>query len=294
MNEKSNSKKNLNKYSTTTRNEKFLPKKIKTHNQAKILSQIFTNPIDLTALEERIDKKSFKKLIAMNNTSINKKFYDKKKSITEIIPKKLSMDHRAKLFYERNHLLNKNISTNIFSYSNKRNNSNSIKKKYYSYKNLSMKAEEKAKLIESDKILKIKNRIDKKNKDIQKFLTLKKLHKKQMKEHKELEKEKKELKIKMYKIINRNGKLCQNFIKKNESYNLRFINYLNSKDYINCKKLYSDNFHFSKNELNKGHDPFKQYLETDLLSKNTINIKDFFNSLNIKDKNYTKRTRVFL
>ena len=49
----------------------------------------------------------------------------------------------------------------------------------------------------------------------------------------------------MYKLINKNGKICQNFIKKNKSYNIRFINYYNSNDFIKSKKLFNDNFHFS-------------------------------------------------
>ena len=200
-------------------------------------------------------------LISLNDSNMNKNSYNERKNLTDFIPKKLRKDHRAKLFYERNNIFNKNISTNIFSYNNTKTNFNdSIKIKYNSYKKLKISVEEKAKLLEKCKILKIKEKIDKKNKDIQKFLTEKKLYKKQLKEHEESEKEKKELKIKMCKIINRNGLLCQNFVKKNESYNAKFINYINSKDYINRKTLYSDNFHFSKNELNKSHDPFKQYL----------------------------------
>ena len=67
------------------------------------------------------------------------------------------------------------------------------------------------------------------------------------------------------------------FHKKNKSYNIRFINYYNSNDFIKSKKLFNDNFHFSKNELSKAHDPFKQYLEIDSISKNSINIKNLFN-----------------
>ena len=88
----------------------------------------------------------------------------------------------------------------------------------------------------------------------------------------------------MYNIINKRGQVCPHFIKKNDNFNLRFINYLNSKHYIKSKKIYSDNFHFSKNELNKAHNPYKQYLTTYSISKNSIDINDIFNSLKNKDK----------
>jgi hypothetical protein len=78
--------------------------------------------------------------------------------------------------------------------------------------------------------------------------------------------------------------MCQSFEKKNDSFNLKFINYFNSKHYINCKRLYNTNFRFSKNELNMGHDPYKQYLSTYTISKNSINLKDIFNSLDPKEK----------
>ena len=260
------------------RNKKYTPKQIKTYNYINTNSGIFKD-IDLTPLEERMGKLSLKKLISMNNSKNNS--YNKKNINDITTPKALRKDQRAKLFYERNNILNKNITPNIFSYTtrniNKRKNNNS-------YINLNITVEEKAKLIENDKILKIKEKIDKKNMEIQNFLTQKKLFKKKLKENEEIKNEKKDLKIKMYKLINKNGKICQNFIKKNDNYNIRFINYYNSNDFIKSKRLFNDNFHFSKNELSKAHDPFKQYLETDSISKNSINIKNLFNSLSNKDK----------
>jgi hypothetical protein len=99
-----------------------------------------------------------------------------------------------------------------------------------------------------------------------------------------INKEKRNIKIKMYKLIKKNGQMCQSFEKKNESFNLKFMNYFNSKHYINSKKLFNSNFRFSKNELDMGHDPYKQYLSTYTISKNSINLKDIFNSLDSKEK----------
>ena len=41
-----------------------------------------------------------------------------------------------------------------------------------------------------------------------------KINQKKIKKNEEIKNEKKDLKIKMYKLINKNGKICQNFIKK--------------------------------------------------------------------------------
>ena len=81
-------------------------------------------------------------------------------------PKAFLKNQRAKLFYERNNILNKNITPNIFSYTTRNINK---RKKNNSYISLNKTVEEKAKLIENDKISKIKEKIDKKNMEIQKF-----------------------------------------------------------------------------------------------------------------------------
>ena len=154
-------------------------------------------------------KLSLKKLISINNSKNNS--YNKKNINDMTTPKALLRDQRAKLFYERNNILNKNITQNIFSYTTRNINK---RKNYNSYINLNITVEEKAKLIENDKISKIKEKIDKKNMEIQKFLTQKKLIKKKLKKNEKIKNEKKDLKIKMYKLINKNGKICQNFIKK--------------------------------------------------------------------------------
>ena len=260
------------------RNKNYTPNQIKEYNYINTISRVFKD-IGLTPLEERMGKLSLKKLISMNNSKNNS--YNKKNINNITTPKSLLKDQRAKLFYERNNILNKNITPNIFSYTTRNINK---RKNYNSYINLNITVEEKAKLIENDKISKIKEKIDKKNMEIQKFLTQKKLFKKKLKENEEIKNEKKDLKIKMYKLINKNGKICQNFIKKNQNYNIRFINYYNSNDFIKSKRLFNNNFHFSKNELSKAHDPFKQYLEIDSISKNSINIKNLLNSLSNKDK----------
>ena len=234
------------------RNKNYTPNQIKEYNYINTISRIFKD-IGLTPLEERMGKLSLKKLISMNNSKDNS---SNKKNINNIATQKaLRKDQRAKLFYERNNILNKNITPNIFSYTTRNINK---RKNYNSYINLNITVEEKAKLIENDKITKIKEKIDKKNMEIQKFLTQKKLFKKKLKENEEIKNEKKDLKIKMYKLINKNGKVCQNFIKKNQNYNIRFINYYNNNDFIKSKRLFNNNFHFSKNELSKAHDPFKQ------------------------------------
>ncbi len=81
-------------------------------------------------------------------------------------PKAFLKNQRAKLFYERNNILNKNITPNMFSYTTRNINK---RKKNNSYISLNKTVEEKAKLIENDKISKLKEKIDKKNMEIQKF-----------------------------------------------------------------------------------------------------------------------------
>ena len=228
------------------------------------------------------------------NNSFNGKYL-----FNEYTPKEFKKDYRAKLFYLRDKNVKKKILTpNIFAYANK---DNINRNNQSSYKNTNKTPEEKAKLLENEKISKIIQKINKKSEDFKKFLERKKSLRKQKDENEESYKERKNLKLKMFKIIGKKGEVCQNFIKKNENFNVRFINYLNSKDYIKSKKLFSENFHFSKNDLNKAHDPYKQYLTTYSISKNSVNINDIFNALNNKDKliiekepNYFFRNNVIL
>ena len=97
----------------------------------------------------------------------------------------------------------------------------------------------------------------------------------------------------MYNIINKKGQICQTFLKKNDNFNLKFFNYLNSKYFIKCKKDFSEKIHFSKNDLNKAHDPFKQYLTTYSITKNSITLKDIFDSLNSSDKKIIEKEPIF-
>ena len=269
---------NNNIHSFSTRNNAYKPQQVLSYKHFNIFPKKHE---DLTPLEEKININKLNNLIKKTKTNNNRKnnSYDKKYILNYNTPKIFKKDYRAKLFYLRDKMLDSNKkSPNIFSCININRNVNN------SYKNINITPDLKAKLLESEKISKIRNKIDKKNEDFQKFLERKKIIEIQKNENEELKKERKNLKLKLYKLINKKGDICQNFIKKNENFNVKFINYLNSKEFINNKKLFYENFHFSKNDLNKAHDPYKQYFTAYSISKNSININDIFNELNNKDK----------
>ena len=218
---------------------------------------------DLTQLEENVDILALNKLI----NKLNIKNNSKNNSIYKY----------NKTNYIKENIVNKNKKLqNILPYVNKGNNTNN----YLSHKILKINPEEKVILSKSEKVQKIKDKLSKKND----FLLTQILIKKHKMENEEKRKNIKNLKIKIFKIMNKKGLICHNFLKKNDNFNLRFINYLNSKNFIKSKKEFSDNFHFSKNDLNQAHDPYKQYLNEYSLSKNSINYKDVLNSLNNKEK----------
>ena len=268
-------------HSFSTRNKNYNEQQISSEKYLKPLSHRVKN---LNILEEITDNLSKNKIIiksytTKNNNKINS--YENKYPFNTFLSKTFRKDLRKKLFYLKDNKIIENISPNNISYINKRLLSKTVNK---SFSNSKKSQKEKAKFLESEKILKIQEKIDKKNENFQKFLDRKKILEKQKNENEEIKNERKNLKIKMYNIINKRGQVCPHFIKKNDNFNLRFINYLNSKHYIKSKKIYSDNFHFSKNELNKAHNPYKQYLTTYSISKNSIDINDIFNSLKNKDK----------
>ena len=274
----------------STRNKNY---KLNNKNSYKYLNTISQNFKYLTPLEKKFDILTLSKYFIKSNTTANSKNNSLNKNYT--IDKNLNISRN----YKPQHLNINQLSSNILSYNNKKNYNNN--KIHNSYNNLKINVEEKAKIMENDRISKIKEKIEKKNEKIHKILEEKKLLDKKKNVNEEIKNERKNLKIKMYKLINNKGQLCQNFIKKNDNYNLRFINYLNSNHYIKSKKLFNDNFHFSKNDLDKAHDYYKQYLNTYSISKNSINIKDIFNALNNKDKkiiekepNYFFRNNKFL
>ena len=285
-------------HSFSTRNKNYNEQQISSEKYLKPLSHRVKN---LNILEEITDNLSKNKIIiksytTKNNNKINS--YENKYPFNTFLSKTFRKDLRKKLFYLKDNKIIENISPNNISYINKRLFSKTVNK---SFSNSKKSQKEKAKFLESEKILKIQEKIDKKNENFQKFLDRKKILEKQKNENEEIKNERKNLKIKMYNIINKRGQVCPHFIKKNDNFNLRFINYLNSKHYIKSKKIYSDNFHFSKNELNKAHNPYKQYLTTYSISKNSIDINDIFNSLKNKDKkiiekepNYFFRNNKFL
>ena len=239
--------------------------------------------LNLTSLEETIDtfalnKIMFKSTVTVPNTKNN--FYNKR-TIFDNLSKTLIRDNREKLFYLRDKVLNNTISPKIWNYINKKKVNRNF---HYSYNNIKLNAEKKVKILENEKIAKFQERINRKNDQYKNFLSQKKLNQKEKSEYEKLKNEKRKIKIKMYKLIQKHGELCESFEKKNESYNTKFINYLNSKKYINSKKHYNSYFHFSKNDLSKAHDPYKQYMKTNEIAQNSINLKEIFSSLNNKDK----------
>ena len=59
------------------------------------------------------------------------------------------------------------------------------------------------------------------------------------------------------------------------------MEFVNSTRYLNNKSKFQENFHFNKNDLSKGHDPFEQIVD---LSK-LYNVDDIFNNLDKNEKN---------
>ena len=72
----------------------------------------------------------------------------------------------------------------------------------------------------------------------------------------------KRTKFKLFKIVinNEKGK-CLSFERKNNHFNDRLHNYLNSYSFFEKNKNYHRNFHFSKSDLNLGHDFKKHYIK---------------------------------
>ena len=92
----------------------------------------------------------------------------------------------------------------------------------------------------------------------------------------------KKLKLKFHLIITRNNyPLCNIYEKQNKNFNYKFMEFVNSTRYLNNKSKFQENFHFNKNDLSKGHDPFEQIVD---LSK-LYNVDDIFNNLDKNEKN---------
>ena len=236
---------------------------------------------DITPLEEKVDTLKLNKIMMESVTGRSSRNNSSNKNKeNNNIPKMLQKNNRDKLFYLRNKkfIKTENICPYIWTLTNDR------KRIYFKSEKDLKRAKGKEKNVESSKASKMQDIFDKKKEQNQGILIQKKLFERQQKENEKLNKEKRNIKIKMYKLIKKNGQMCQSFEKKNETFNMKFINYFNSKHYINSKKLYNSNFRFSKNELNMGHDPYKQYLSTYTITKNSMNLKDIFNSLDRKEK----------
>ena len=275
MNENSFNKKRFLFSSPRNKRTKFNSKK-----RINTISQVYRK-INLTPLEEKVDTIKLNKIMMESVTGKNSKNNScNRNKENRNIPKMLQKNNRDKLFYLRNKnfIKTENICPYIWTLNNEK------KRIFFNSDKDLKRAEEKEKLLKSYNKSKMQDIIGKKKEQMQSFIIQKNLFELQQKEMEKLNREKRNIKIKMYKLIKNNGQLCQSFEKKNESFNLKFINYFNSKHYIKSKKLYNTNFRFSKNELNMGHDPYKQYLSAYTISKNSMNLKDIFNSLDRKEK----------
>ena len=275
MNENSFNKKRFLFSSPRNKKTKYNSKK-----RINTISQVYRK-INLTPLEEKVDTIKLNKIMMESVTGKNSKNNScNRNKENSNIPKMLQKNNRDKLFYLRNKnfIKTENICPYIWTLNNEK------KRIFFNSDKDLKRAEEKEKLLKSYNKSKMQDIIGKKKEQMQSFLIQKNLFELQQKEMEKLNREKRNIKIKMYKLIKNNGQLCQSFEKKNESFNLKFINYFNSKHYIKSKKLYNTNFRFSKNELNMGHDPYKQYLSAYTISKNSMNLKDIFNSLDRKEK----------
>ena len=96
--------------------------------------------------------------------------------------------------------------------------------------------------------------------------------------------QKRKIKVKLYKILVNEPQVCQDFEKKNEVFNLKVMSYLNSKSFINNRKLFNNDFHFSKNELNRTNSPYTHLVNISRLQQNLITFKDITNYLNENEK----------
>lgn len=275
MNEISFNKKSLLFSSPRNKRSKYKSKK-----RISTISHVLRK-LNLTPLEEKVDTIKLNKIMMESVTGKNSNNNSRNKYKENCnIPKMLQKNNRDKLFYLRNKnfIKTENICPYIWTLSSEK------KKIYFKSDKDLKKVEKKEKILTSYKTSKMKDMFDKKKEQLESILIQKDLFERQQKEMEKYNREKRNIKIKMYKLIKKNGQMCQSFEKKNESFNLKFKNYFNSKHYINSKRLYNTNFRFSKNELNMGHDLYKQYLSTYTITKNSLNLKDVFNSLDPKEK----------
>ena len=273
MNENKLQQKNLLPISDRIKNKNISP--INSSKYINTESKQFKN-LNLTPLEQKVDTIALNRLLMKSVTMKDDKSdsYDKKYKINSNISKTLKRLCRPKHFQLKDKI---SLDENALS-----DNDNDNLNYFNSHNNLDLN--KKYKILEKEKILQIEEKLKEKYDKYQKFLSEKELLQRQKIENEKIKSEKRNIKIKMYKLIQKKGQLCQSFEKKNDSFNLRFVNYLNSNHYINSKKIYNSHFRFSKNDLNKAHNPYNHYLKTFDLSENSINLNDIFNSFNNKDK----------
>lgn len=136
----------------------------------------------------------------------------------------------------------------------------------------------------NDKILKIKENILRRERKYTLFCEDKKLKAKMKQNEIKRKNEKRKIKVKLYKILVNESQICQDFEKKNEVFNLKVMNYLNSKTFINNQKLLNNNLHFSKNELNRTNNPYMHLFKMSQLQQNLITPKDILNNLNESER----------
>ena len=80
----------------------------------------------------------------------------------------------------------------------------------------------------------------------------------------------KRTKFKLFKIIINNEKgQCHSFERKNNHFNYRLHNYLNSDSFFEKNKKFHRKFHYSKNDLNLCHDFRKHYIKPNNPEENT-------------------------
>ena len=198
--------------------------------------------------------------IFLNDKSISQSTFQT--NIKNINSSSLPIDHRyySTINITKKFPLDKNININlsssitkIDSYLNANNFNNSANNKKLFTKKIFKKKEEGKKIIEE-----FKNK-----KNIVKIQMVDSYMRK-------LKEKMKRTKFKLYKIIINNEKYqCNSFERKNNHFNDRLHNYLNSHSFFEKNKVFHRNFHFSKYDLNLCHDFKKHYIEPMNPDKNT-------------------------
>ena len=270
--------KEISKYNKTSYNFNEMPKTEK-YNYSKLetINKTLNSEINNINKKTNLFTNEFliKSIIKSNNMSSYSTFFRKLKIVPKhLLVKKnkyskkdlkkkllLITDNTSSFFNKTNSYLSGINNTHIVS-SNKTNYfTNLIKNNSNFYSN------KKINLGHSDKSEKILSKVEKDN------------NKKK--------KEMKILKFRLNKLLSRDSlNICETFDKKNDLFNIKLKNYLNSDKYIKGKKLEHDKFNNNKKEFSSSHNILNYYYEPPIDKKSNEELMacTILNNLSDKDK----------